>query len=454
MSQLLTNLKAPNINGIDAQRILANQVLENIYQGTIEDEGKGVTQRFTEDCSGAQIRFVHVKPVFAKARELGATINGGNFPSYVNEGQTESFGLDVLTVLDDPIDLAQVSMDMIPVDLLTQYTKSYTDQVNVNINAMTLAGKYLASLVAEAGGKSINKTSFDSANDDLATIILTANSLLDDGVEEQGVSMFPQDDRIVLLQASYRPILLKKGILNIGGANYAYDIAEKGTVSAGATPRKNADGFVGYLDNVPVHIASSLIFKVAGEYLGLTKGDMTNLIGYVSSGLANVRGIATPHGVKVIDNPLGQGIRIQPLTRMGFKVVEGYEKGNSLIYKYGTLNPISELATIFSITDLSLFKLRAPASRVDLSAATLTSSATTKVTATCANASYIAVVASSTPITSVSEFVAAYKAAAANAKGVLTSGTEATKAGIASTTAYAVFVGADGTCLLKSCTVA
>ena len=447
---ILSNYGAPTINSIAAERILSNTILDNIYQGIIEKDGKGVTQRFTTDCSGAEIRFVHVKPIFAQAREIGASINGGNFPSLVHEGETDSFGLPVLTVLDDPIDLAQVNKDMIPVDLAAQYIKNYTDQVNLNINAMTVAGKYYSTMLASANGSEVNITSY-ATNGNFANAIEDANSLLDEGVEAMGVSMFPQEDRVTVIQTAYRPILRHTGVLIVGGANYAYDTLKKGSIDATSEPRKNEDGFIGSLDGVDVHIAAPLVFKVAGLYLGLAKGDITEMIGYVSSAFANVRGIASPRGVKVIDAPQGQGTRFQPLTRMGFKVVEGYEKGNSLICKDGYVNIYSQLKTIFSLGNYDNFLFRGVGSRISLSP-TLTTSAATKVKLTDANAYKLAVVGvtTGTKITSVSEFIVAYNAAATNKKGVVDSAQEVTKAGITGCDCYGLVMASDGTCALTS----
>ncbi len=450
MSTTLSNYGAPTINSIAAERILSNTILDNIYQGIIEKDDKGVTQRFTENCSGAEIRFTHVKPIFAAARELGATINGGNFPTLVHEGETDSFGLQVLTVLDDPIDIAQVSKDMIPVDLAAAYIKSYTDQVNLNINGMTVAGKYLASFVKEANGGEINVTNYTSGTN-FGNTLEDANSLLDEGVEEMGVTTFPQYDRIAVIQTSYRPILRHSGVLIVGGANYAYDTLKSGAIDATSTPRKNEDGFIGWIDGVDVHVAAPAIFTNAASFIGLTKGDLNEMIGYVSSGFANVRGIAATRGVKVIDSPNGQGTRLQPLTRMGFSVVKGYEKGNSLVMKNGYVNVFEQLKTIFSLDSASQFKLKGGASRAKLTP-TLTTSAATKVTLTCADATKLAVVgvATGTAINSITEFITAYNAAAANKKGVVTSGVEQTKAGITGCDCYGLVMDADGTCKLTS----
>ena len=451
--QLLTNYNAPSINGINAQRITANQILENLYQGLIESDGKGITQRFSSDTSGAQIQVYHAKPVYFKARELGSAINGGNFNGGGHEIETDAVGIDVLTTFDDPIRLAQVSADMIPVDLLNKAIKSYTDQVNANINGMTIGGKYMASLVRGAldGEDTINTTYVD-LNGDFKNAVIDANSKLDDGAEEVGVTMFPQNDRICVIQASLRGPLINKGVLVVGGANYGYDILRKGTLDAGATPRKEEDGYVGTIDNVETHVASKYIFSIAADYMGLPKADLQeHLLSYVSSGFANIRAIASVRSVKYVDTLGGQGIEAQPLTRAGFKVFEGYEKGNSLILKTGSLNIVDELKKLFALgtTGLtSMFKSKGIASRIAL-LPTLTSSASTKVTVTCANASKIAVVVvpSTTIIKCADDFLVAYNGANANARNnAVTSGSEITLAGATSgKVAYALCLASDGT---------
>lgn len=445
---LLSNFGAPTINGIAAQRVLSNQILENLYQGLIESDGEGVTQRFTYDVSGAEIRFTHVKPVKALARRLGSTINGGNFPISAKEGETDTFGIRVLDVLDDPIDLAQVSKEMIPVDLLGAYIKSYTDQVNLNINAVTVAGKYYATFIKDADGKDVNVIEYDG--NDLLKPLLDANSLLDEGAEDMGVSMFPQNDRCITIQSKYRSTLLAKGILTIGGANYAYDIAKGGVASAGAEPRKSEDGFIGIFDNVPVHIVSGLVYKTAAQYLGLEEKDLKQVISCASSGFANVRGIAAIRDVKVIDHPDGVGVRIQPLTRFGFTVVPGYENGNAFVMEKGYVNPYKALkADVFTDLDLKIFEVKPAGSRVDIAnGSTIATAATGKITVTAPTGSKIAAVLDDDKaVDSVAKFATAYKAETTH-KAVLTSGTQSTVAGFSGKNVAVLIVAADGTCYL------
>lgn len=451
---LLSNFGAPTINSIAAKRILSNQVLENLYQGLIESDGEGVTQRFTYDVSGAEIRFTHVKPVKALARRLGSAVNGGNFPISANEGETDSFGIRVLDIMDDPIDLAQVSSDMIPVDLLGAYLKSYTDQVVLNINAITLAGKFYSTFVKDAKGEETNITEYDGS--DIQKALLDANSLLDEGAPDMGVSMFPQDDRCLIIQAKYRSTLLTKGILTIGGANYAYDIVKGGTINPGVAPRKSEDGYIGIFDNVPVHIVSSLVYKTAAGYLGLTENDLKQVIACVSSGFANVRALAAVRDVKIIDHPNGQGLRVQPLTRFGFEVVPGYENGNSFVMAKGYVNPYQGVHNVFTTLDLGSLEVKPLGSRTAINAV-VTSSAATKITVTAPNAVKIACVLDATnKINSVASFAAAYSSAeGATAANNLVSGQEATLGGLTTKKLVKVLcVAEDGTCELSSVNIA
>ena len=148
-SLLLSDYHAPKINGIAAARRLTPTLLENIYQGQIEADERGITQRFTvdDDLKAAQVRVIRVKPTKQTARVVGATINGGNKPAGSVETETEEVGIDVITVLDQPIDIAQVNIDMIPVDLLKAKVQDYGDQVNLNINLIVQINKLMNNTV-------------------------------------------------------------------------------------------------------------------------------------------------------------------------------------------------------------------------------------------------------------------------------------------------------------------
>jgi hypothetical protein len=361
--QFLTDFKAPFINGIAAKRILVNEVLQNIYQGEIESENRGVSQKFTTDVSGAQIRILRVLPLTQQARELGSGLNGENFSGGVEQPRTEQYGLDVITVIDTPVDIPNVNQDMLPIDLMEKVTKEISNLINLNTNAMTIAGKIHKTFTDVANA---NVIYFDPTSQDptaLQTAFLLANAKLDDGDLTHGVAMFPMDDRVAVIQTSYRAKLLTKGVLVLGGSNYAQEMLAAGVLSPGAKTNKLENGYVGDFDGVPVHIVSSLIWRTTEKYLGLPVGELNSVIGYFSSGLANVRGIAYNENMKIIDSPQGPGVRLQPLFRMGFKSL--YTKGNVFIFEGKeqdvsiTTNP---LATIDAVVP-GTAKLLAPGSR-------------------------------------------------------------------------------------------
>ena len=77
--QYLSDFSKPTINGNIARRVLANEVLRGVTQEVLETNGEGITQRFSTDVSGAQIRITQFMPFNQLARELGATLNGENF---------------------------------------------------------------------------------------------------------------------------------------------------------------------------------------------------------------------------------------------------------------------------------------------------------------------------------------------------------------------------------------
>lgn len=423
---------APTINKVDAQRVLSNTILENVHQGLIENAEEGVTQRFSRDTRAASIRIPHFKPYGIEARQLGASINGGNFPNSIRESESQSFEVPVLFLLDEPIEVAEVSQDIATVNILSEAIKNWTRESTVQINAMTIAGKFFYTYKAKLDGKDINEVQVDA--NDYSASIMEANSLLDDGAPEIGVDQFPSDGRVCVIQNKYRAKLLKSGVLVLGGANLGYSIQEKGTLSAGATPRKLEDGFIGTIDGVPVHQTNSLTMQKASTWLGLGKDDFKNVMGYVSSAYANVRVIAAPYDVQIGQHPTGRGWLLKPLLRAGFKTIEGYEKGNVFLVEKAFKNPFEQLKK-WEVTNIDFVPSKSRI-KLDLS---LTSSGSTKVTATVAKAGDVKdIYAIAGHSESVVDFASGIK---------LTSGTEGTIP--AATTGKEVSVCAiakDGTC--------
>lgn len=365
-NQTLANYKEPNINGLDAAMIFANTALENIYQAEIEKGGRGVTQKFSSDTTGAQIRVVRPLPLPIDARELGASINGGNFSAYSYQPESDSYGLNIITVIDDMVDIPDVSMDMIPVEIAKMYIQNISDKVVLNINAIKIAARaYTCFSAHQVDSSKAFVTEYDSSTDNVVEKAIETNAKLNKGDKEHGVSAFPVKDRIALVSNdSYSALLSAKGVFTLGGANYAYDILRKGGVdSEAATPELLDDGYIGTIAGVPYHFVSDLILEVVCKYLGFPSGTFDGVVEHVASAHGNLFALATGNSIKTIDSPLGQGVRLQPKYRMGAACI--MPKSVSWLVKKGWVNPYTLKAIFASGIEWSY---KAPGSRQVLKA--------------------------------------------------------------------------------------
>lgn len=338
---LLGATSGPTINSMEAGVILSKKVIENIVMDAIEDNERGVTQSFATDTQGAQIKVLRVLPIVSKGRRFGATINGGTFNSNSAEvPASEIYYLDIIDTFDPNIDIPYQTQSMIDVNILQQKNIQIAQAVSKMTNAITIAGK-----IAKTFNEEPTLITYAAGSDDLQEKILTMNATLDDGDAEHGVQYFPKNDRCFVFRAAFRPELYKKGILSIGGANLAYQMIAKGAVSPDAVVR-GEDGYAGDFDGVEVHFASTQVWSDAEDYLGLPIGELKDVYGYVSSAMSNARGIAHDNMIKIIDCPLGPGIRLQPCYRMGFESF--YAKGNVFLVKNGFANPVTKIKVIDS----------------------------------------------------------------------------------------------------------
>lgn len=346
--QTLANFKEPNINGLDAAMVFANTALENIYQAEIEKGGRGVTQKFSTDTTGAQIRVIRPLPLPIDARELGASINGGNFSAYSYQPESDAYGLNIITVIDDMVDIPDVSMDMIPVEIAKMYIQNISDKVVLNINAIKIAARaYTCFSAHQVDSSKAYVVEYDSSNDNVLEKAIETNSKLNKGDKEHAVSTFPVKDRIALVSNdSYSALLSSKGVFVLGGANYGYDIARKGGVdSEASTPELLDDGYLGTIAGIPYHFVSDLVIEVACKYLGFPSNTFEGVVEHVASAHGNLFGLATGNSIKTIDSPLGQGVRLQPKYRMGAACIMA--KSVSWLVKKGWVNPY-KLKEIFS----------------------------------------------------------------------------------------------------------
>jgi len=415
MANFLSDYNQPTINSVQARLVLSNEILLNLGQNIVENDGEGVTQRFAKDAKGGRINVVRLLPATQKARSLGADYNGGNFPSTYGQPQTVQYGLDVITVLDEPVWIRDATKDMIPVDLVAGTTKNLGLLYARNVNAMTLAGKVAKSL------KTAQLVEVGSTSDAWRLAVITANSKLDEGDATNGVDMFPTEDRIFVVKPSVRPYLLSASGVLIGGSNYAQDILAKGTIDTGST-RDQRNGYIGVIDGLPTYMLANAVWSLAEEYLGVPSGELTDVYGYISSGMANARGIALEDKIKIVDATAAAGIILQPDCRIGFESF--YEAGNVFLVKSGFTEP-----------DVTL-KNFAPASRSKPTVAigTLTNGVAVTLTLTLATSRTLTegkFFFATTEITQTAAgFAAGYEAATSANKGTFT-GTGNTSAAIA-----------------------
>ena len=97
----------------------------------------------------------------------------------------------------------------------------------------------------------------------------------------------------------------------------AQDMLAMGTVSPESVPNTIDNGFFGVLFSVPQYFMATQIWSLVESYLGLTAGDLDEVLGYFAHSLGTARAMAFSSTIKVIDEPNGQGVRVQPKYRWG-----------------------------------------------------------------------------------------------------------------------------------------
>ena len=468
IQQILAPSNAPYINGVAARLKFAPAVLENVYQGLVEKNDKGVNDNWVSSADAnddAQVIVHRILPVKMKPREQGANKNGASYSANQHYVQTESVKIDILTTLDDPILIPRARQDQIAVDLLAQEVKIFSDRLSTIVNGGTAAAKILATYVEKAKGKDVNEvqiTSNDITNKKVTEKFIDANSLLDEGDIAHGIDIFPTETRVAVFRVSYRATLKSAGVLQLGGANEAYAIlAAAGLNNKGE--RTADDGFVGVIDGVECRLISNESLGHAAEFLGFPENELraknSVFCGYISSSYANARGVSIKEQTKVVDEVNGQGIRLLPYVKMGF--VSWYPLGNVFITS-DEYNPYKDLRDVLGITSEDVtFKLKASGSRLypQLASLTITSGTGFTYGAFTAyddfNENHVvaaAYVVTDTKIGTVYEFLKASKTAGA-VKGGLTTLTGATisQSGLTSGKYLNILaISDDGTCELFS----
>ena len=370
ISQILSPTNAPYINGSAARLRFSAAVLRNLYQGLVEKDGKGVDDNFvsaSEAEDSAQIIVHRILPTQINPREIGSSKNGAAYSQNQHYTQTISVGIEILQIVDDPILIPRVQQDLLPVDLLKEQVQIFSDRLATILNGATLASKFLTTYKAKSEGKTINETvlPLSGTGEQIRNAYVSANGLLDEGDEDNGLDIFPRKTRICVVKTSVAPILKTSGVLSLGGANEAYAILK----NAGLTndgERIEDDGYVGTIDGVEVRVISNESLKHASLFLGFPKYELKNsaFLGYIASSYANARGVSTSKQTKVVDEVNGQGVRLLPYVKFG--VACWYPKGNSLLVSElsDVFGGLKAILTALSVTATVTYKVKGAASRL------------------------------------------------------------------------------------------
>ena len=342
-TSLLTQFTAPAIDGQAVKRVLAPEIMMNYVQAVIHQNGYGVTEKFSTDTDAFEIRVVRENPLTQNARSLGATLNGGYFNSGTYEQPTSTeYGIRLTFEIDNNIDIPANMQDMFPLDVVGATTRNLGQLVSKNVNASTLATQvasnlnYNAEVQDASGTPTWVEVTLGTTN--LYEAFMSASVALDDGDVANGVDYFDVDQRMSLWRPTVRQYLLREGIIVLGGSNFGQVMIANGKVDPSTgKPRENLGGYFGDIDRTPQHIATSAIWTLAELYLGLTAGGLDDVYGMSCASIGTGRALAFNSTIKVIDSPVGQGMRIQPKYRWGLET--WFPKSVVLFVATGFANP-------------------------------------------------------------------------------------------------------------------
>lgn len=343
----LTDVTAPKIDLYAAKRVLAGRLMQNTTQSLIFRDGYGVTEEFSNDVMAAQIRILrHRRPTIV-SRALDDANNGGHFnTAAAAQPTTKEYGLDLLEVYDNVVDVPTVLENMINIGVLNLEAQGIEDQLTRLMNAYTFAKQIAAALTYDAQAGVTGVISYDPTSDSLTDKFFEAHLKLDEGAPNDDIDVFKQEGRVAVFLPSAKQRLLvdEKSVFEVGSSR-AVQLLEVGSAGGLETaPETNVTGYFGQLNNTPLHLLSKPLMTLVESYLGLAAGDLDGIVGMVVASEATGRGVAFQNSIKTIDAPAGQGIRLQPLTRWGVEVF--IPEGIRLIVDSNFTNPVAQDGTL------------------------------------------------------------------------------------------------------------
>jgi hypothetical protein len=150
--------------------------------------------------------------------------------------------------------------------------------------------------------------------------IVDMNAILDEGDTDNGIHIFPYQNRVLQMRPSAKKYL-KKGLDYIYVNNWkAQDMLKIGAIDTETEPNNDVDGYQGQIDGVDLFLTPPAIWALAEEWLGLTAGALDDVYGIMSASQGTGRGLAFTNSVQIIPEYRGQGVRMLPNYRWGVEV--------------------------------------------------------------------------------------------------------------------------------------
>ena len=343
------------ISGTALREVASAQVFEKIVQDILHVNGKGVDESYVNgQLDRASISIPKVALGAGDFRQLGATVNGGQFNSNAAViSSSDYIEVPLLFVYDRTETLAKIMNDKAGYALLEAKTENIRRKIARGINALTFATQFAANLNADAYAVG-NGTAADTLNIVMASTpkpldaIIDANAKLSEGDEDIGCDYFPTENRQAFVRPGFRGSLLKadaKVILNS-------DLGQQMLATGVLNPWKNSEaskiemrnGYCGEIDGVPMYEVSPILWRLAASYLmaGSSKLAQTafdKVEALYCSSVGTIRGFTASDAIEVVPAQAGQGWVLQPLVHGGCVCVSG--KSVRLICDNGFTNPVS-----------------------------------------------------------------------------------------------------------------
>ena len=333
-----------SVNDTALHVAVSDHILESLVQNSLYLDGIGITQVTTSDIRAGGVRVPKLVVAGGNFRKLGATTNGGWFDttSIVAKGVDEEF-IELLYIYNtcEDVPSSQEAISLGGASNVLNRAKMIGKKIARGMNGGTLATQLVANLnaVIAASGTETGYifTYTPATSGDAYKYFVNACASLDDG--DSYNDYFPIEGRLALIRTEFETTL-KTITTNvfIGGSNFAQDMLSRGVLSPDAKLPENVNGYRGVVNSVPTFVATKAVWDeaedwicVASTHAAVSSGYLGNITALICSHIATLRGHAIAESTKVIDAPTGQGVRIQPESNFGVKVV--FAKGIKLLAK-------------------------------------------------------------------------------------------------------------------------